>query len=601
MKILAVCGFGVGSSMVLKNNLAKAFDNAKIKDVDIITSDLASVKGNNPDVIFTSEELGAELKKDKSINVPIFIVKNFLDLKEIQIVVNQFLEKKKPQKVKVETKKEKPKKDDSKTKSLSRKKIQREGKWQEIKKSTWFKWFAPVFVLLTIFGLACLEVYITQNPSNADELFKGVLAFFTDGILQSAALFLGIIALCGMLLMKKSMPETIKGTFNTIIGVTILGMGTDFLIGSILPLNEWIRELMGLPPGVDDSGGIIASKGTIIGLSMLIAFLVNLVVARFTPIKHIFLTGHMMFWFSFIFVAAGSAAGITNDWALLGFSSVLLSLYFIIGPLMLTPFVQNVTGKKDMTLGHAAGFLAVGAGLTARATKKFSKKASISTEDINIPDKVGFLRETSLVAAIIVFLVYFIVGYVGIGEGVILADTLVGGSVFLNALIQGIAFGAGLSVLMYGVRLMLGALVPAFEGISKKLVPNSIPALDCPVIFPYAPNAVLISFATGFVISTITLVIIVTSGLASTMGIVLLPLTVTCFFEIGTAGVIANSYDGLRGTLVGVTVSSIVMMFVLAGSMATLSNVEGWLAIFGGNDFSLFGMIGYGFGQLVTL
>ncbi len=64
------------------------------------------------------------------------------------------------------------------------------------------------------------------------------------------------------------------------------------------------------------------------------------------------------------------------------------------------------------------------------------------------------------------------------------------------AFLQAIQFVVGVYVLLSGVRLLLGEIVPAFRGIAMKLVPNAIPALDCPVFFPYSPNAVILGFIT---------------------------------------------------------------------------------------------------------
>ena len=57
------------------------------------------------------------------------------------------------------------------------------------------------------------------------------------------------------------------------------------------------------------------------------------------------------------------------------------------------------------------------------------------------------------------------------------------------AFLQAIQFVVGVYVLLSGVRLILGEIVPAFRGIAMKLVPNAIPALDCPVLFPYSPKS----------------------------------------------------------------------------------------------------------------
>lgn len=46
-------------------------------------------------------------------------------------------------------------------------------------------------------------------------------------------------------------------------------------------------------------------------------------------------------------------------------------------------------------------------------------------------------------------------------------------------------------------------------------MPNSKPALDVPIIFPYAPNAVLIGFFVSFIVGTISMLAMV--GLNTTV------------------------------------------------------------------------------------
>lgn len=82
----------------------------------------------------------------------------------------------------------------------------------------------------------------------------------------------------------------------------------------------------------------------------------------------------------------------------------------------------------------------------------------------------------------------------------------------IYSLQQAGSFAAGVFVILAGVRLILAEIVPAFKGISEKLVPNAIPALDCPIVFPYAPNAVLIGFLTSFVGGIVSLIIMVFTG-----------------------------------------------------------------------------------------
>ncbi len=121
-----------------------------------------------------------------------------------------------------------------------------------------------------------------------------------------------------------------------------------------------------------------------------------------------------------------------------------------------------------------------------------SEKAR-STEDLELPDNFkGFCRDT-------------LSGHGG-GDGAdvshpgyrggpqYIAQFSGGINYLMYAFMQSIQFVAGVFVLYSGVRLLLNELVPAFRGIAMRIIPDAKPALDCPVLFPYAPNAVIVGF-----------------------------------------------------------------------------------------------------------
>ncbi|CZR98068.1 MULTISPECIES: PTS sugar transporter subunit IIB [unclassified Clostridioides] len=92
MKILAVCGFGVGSSMVLKMTIQKVLKQLDIEG-EVENTDINSARGTDCDCIFTSQELLNELKG--TCNVPVYPVKKYMDLSEVKEVVQTFLNDKK--------------------------------------------------------------------------------------------------------------------------------------------------------------------------------------------------------------------------------------------------------------------------------------------------------------------------------------------------------------------------------------------------------------------------------------------------------------------------------------------------------------------------
>lgn len=88
MKILAVCGFGMGSSMVLRFTIEKAVA-ALGMDAEVEHTDLASVAGMPADVILTSPELVNQLKG--SVQAQVLPVRNYTDKNEVQALLASVL------------------------------------------------------------------------------------------------------------------------------------------------------------------------------------------------------------------------------------------------------------------------------------------------------------------------------------------------------------------------------------------------------------------------------------------------------------------------------------------------------------------------------
>lgn len=213
-----------------------------------------------------------------------------------------------------------------------------------------------------------------------------------------------------------------------------------------------------------------------------------------------------------------------------------------------------------------------------------------STEDLKVPENLSFFREISITGALVMFLMNIVVG--------IIAPVLVpeGGNLVMFAVQAGLNFGAGLLIMLYEVRLLINQIIPAFQGIAEKVVPGAKPAFDVPILFNYRPNAVIIGFIVAMITSTILVIIVNTTNV---FGILIVPLVITSFFECGGAAVIGEGQGGLRGAVIGTIAASFVMDLLVGVSAVLLSTtIQNWILIFGGNDLSLWGIIGRGLGSL---
>ena len=374
----------------------------------------------------------------------------------------------------------------------------------------------------------------------------GVINFIIENILTQASITIALIAMLGLCLQKKSAGQVVSGTLKTLLGFQVLSAGSSIIVGSLTYFGEIFTagfHMQGIIPSIEAINGQAMNElglGRDIALTFLGIFIVNILIARFTKWKYIFLTGQAILWMSTMTTVFGYFAGL-RGLVLIIVGSVVGAIFAVAMPAIAQPIIRKITGSNDIALGH---FCTIGYMFEAGVAYIFGERGENkkSIEDINLPKSFEFLQDTYLSVMVVMVPLYIITAaFAGPGIGDHGAQHYL-----MFAFLQAIQFVVGVYVLLSGVRLLLGEIVPAFRGIAMKLVPNAIPALDCPVFFPYSPNAVILGFITTTIGTIIAMFVLPTFGLA-----MILPGMLTNFFAGGTAGIFGNAAGGRRGAIIG--------------------------------------------------
>ncbi|MEJ9210434.1 PTS ascorbate transporter subunit IIC [Bacillus smithii] len=414
-----------------------------------------------------------------------------------------------------------------------------------------------------------------------------MLDFLMKDILGTPAILVGIFALVGLLLQKKNAAETVSGTLKTIMGFVILSGGANILVGALDIFSKMFQHAFRIQGVIPNNEAIVAiaqkTFGSETALIMVFGMIVNIILARVTPFKYIFLTGHHTLFMACLISAVLATGGITGV-PLVIIGSIILGLLMVISPAILQPFVRQITGSDDIAVGHFGSFGYFVAGFLG---KVFGNKER-TTEEIKVPKSLGFLRDTSVAVSLTMCILFFIVA--GFAGPAFIEKELSGGTNFLVfSFMQSITFAAGVYIILSGVRLIIAEIVPAFKGIADKFVKDAKPALDCPTVFPFAPNAVIIGFLTSFVAGLVSMFLLPLFNLK-----VIVPGLVPHFFTGAAAGVFGNATGGRRGAVIGSFANGLLISFLPAILLPVLGSLGFEGTTFGDADFGIVGiLLGY--------
>ncbi|QDP39221.1 PTS ascorbate transporter subunit IIC [Radiobacillus deserti] len=410
-------------------------------------------------------------------------------------------------------------------------------------------------------------------------------------ILGTPSILVGLFALFGLLLQKKAFADVVSGTLKTVMGFVILGAGANVLTGSLGQFSQMFDHAFELQGVIPNNEAIVAlaqeSFGTETAMIMLFGMVVNILLARITPLKYIFLTGHHTMFMACMIAVILTTAGFDGAMMVVT-GSIILGSLMVLMPAMLQPFTRKITGSDDFAVGHFGSF----GYLTAGAVGKLVGKNSKSTEEIKVPKSLGFLRDTSVAVSLTMVLLFFFVALFA-GPTFVEAELSGGTNYIVFAFLQGLTFAAGVYIILAGVRMLLAEIVPAFKGIADKVVPNSIPALDCPSVFPFAGNAVIIGFMFSFIAGLISMFLLPLIGLK-----VIVPGLVPHFFTGAASGVFGNATGGRKGAIYGSLANGFLISFLPALLLPVLGSLGFEGTTFGDADFGVIGLI---LGNLVNV
>ena len=420
-----------------------------------------------------------------------------------------------------------------------------------------------------------------------------ILVFIAENIIGQPAILLGIVAFIGLLVQMKPIEDIISGTIKVMIGIILMILGATIFVEAVLGYQAAIAGAFGVsPPAAPEVslGEFIATYGSYAALIMAIGFVIHLALTSVTW-RFVYLTGHLMWWVSLTVLATLlNLFPTANIWTIVIVGSIIMAVYWTIQPKYIHKYMTIVMGTDEIGFGHtssAACFLAAYLGPYVGSPEE-------STEKITLPKGLSWLKDIGVSTTVVIGILLLLA--VAFAPEEAIAGYLGGLNKYIWAIITSLKMAGGILILLTGVRMFIGEIVPAFKGISEKLLKGARPALDVPIVFPQAPTAVLIGFLAGTFVFLIFLVFFAWAGI-----FILVPPMIMLFFPGGGAGVFGNSRGGWKAAVLGGVINGVFLAIGQATTWPLLIHFAPELATLGDPDWYIIIWLLYGIGYLIKM
>lgn len=398
--------------------------------------------------------------------------------------------------------------------------------------------------------------------------------------MTQAQIFPWLVAVvaAGYLILKRQRPaEILEQVLKAIIGCYLILTGADMSLRALSGLSELLNSTFGVHGGVLNTevfGAILLRDFGGAGFAaFLLAFLVNVLLARFTRRGQLFLTGHHLFFLSLMAVSIlWSASG---SWSIV-LAGIITGVYAFVAVSISTSCMGIVNKNSKMGLANSAIGAALIGAAAGKLAARFSGKASdLAAQKETTPGKNSSHFTTLGVGAVlVVYLLLFLAAGMPFTS-----ETLL--SCGEHALLYGVAT----TMLLLGIRMFLAIFIQMFWDLGQRFVPNLVIGLDASAIISYSPRAWRSGFLSASVMGTLAALVL----LAMRAPFIPLPGLTSFYFAGGVAGVFGGVHGGKRSAYLAGGVVGMVVVFCAALFMAHNGAYIDCGAVLGETDYGIWG------------
>ncbi len=426
-----------------------------------------------------------------------------------------------------------------------------------------------------------------------EQLFD-FFSMINTNLLNKPEYILGLLAFIGTILLKKKFLDGIASFIKTVVGYWILTVGSNGLTNTFKPILAALNTKFNIDAAVLDvyftnaamyntETGISTFKNALVYamFAFIVAYFWNILLVYFnkwTKCRTVFVRSMhglvvMEVWFIFILLPSARTLPVALLIGLLVGTRVSVFSNMTVEP------TQKLTNNAGFAVGHNQMF---GIWLADKLAGKIGDPDD-GIEKAELPGWLSIMNDTTVSTAIMMTLFFGAIMLICGKDAIAAQDTSLKAANWFGVYIVSkcLYFSVYLNILIAGVRMFTGELIRSFKGISEKIIPGAIPAVDCAVTFGYAhPNVLMTGFVCGFIgqIVGILGLIFFKSPVLLTTGFI------PVFFDNATIGIYANKAGGKKAAIILPFCCGLIQVLGGLGSILLFRsvgfNLTAWLGTF---------------------